>query len=118
VYLLGDKIRLTQAIMNLLNNAAKYTPRAGRIALSVERDGEQIGIRVTDTGIGIAAADLNRVFDLFFQADRSFARSEGGLGLGLTLVNRLVAMHGGTVEVHSAGLNHGSEFIVRLPVIG
>ena len=118
VYLSGDKIRLTQAIMNLLNNAAKYTPRSGRIGLSVECDGDEICIRVTDTGIGIAAEDLNRVFDLFFQADRSFARSEGGLGLGLTLVNRLVAIHGGTVTVESAGLNQGSEFIVRLPVIG
>ena len=118
VYLSGDKIRLTQAIMNLLNNAAKYTPRSGRIDLSVECDGDEICIRVTDTGIGIAAEDLNRVFDLFFQADRSFARSEGGLGLGLTLVNRLVAIHGGSVAVQSAGLNQGSEFIVRLPVIG
>lgn len=118
VYLSGDKIRLTQAIMNLLNNAAKYTPRSGRIGLSVECDGYEICIRVTDTGIGIAAEDLNRVFDLFFQADRSFARSEGGLGLGLTLVNRLVAIHGGSVAVESAGLNQGSEFIVRLPVIG
>jgi PAS domain S-box-containing protein len=118
VYLSCDKIRLTQAIMNLLNNAAKYTQRSGRIGLSVEPDGDEICIRVTDTGIGIAADDLNRVFDLFFQADRSFARSEGGLGLGLTLVNRLVAMHGGTVKVKSAGFNQGSEFIVRLPVIG
>jgi CheY-like chemotaxis protein len=118
VYLSGDKIRLTQAIMNLLNNAAKYTPRSGRIGLSVECDGYEICIRVTDTGIGIASEDLNRVFDLFFQADRSFARSEGGLGLGLTLVNRLVAIHGGSVAVESAGLNQGSEFIVRLPVIG
>jgi PAS domain S-box-containing protein len=118
VYLSCDKIRLTQAITNLLNNAAKYTQSSGRIGLSVERDGDEICIRVTDTGIGIAAEDLNRVFDLFFQADRSFARAEGGLGLGLTLVNRLVAMHGGTVEVKSAGFNQGSEFIVRLPVIG
>jgi len=117
IYLSCDKIRLTQAIMNLLNNAAKYTPRSGRIGLSVEHAGNEVFIRVTDTGIGIAAEDLNRVFDLFFQADRSFARSEGGLGLGLTLVGRLVAMHGGTVEVQSAGLNRGSEFIVRLPVI-
>jgi signal transduction histidine kinase/CheY-like chemotaxis protein len=117
IYLSCDKIRLTQAIMNLLNNAAKYTPRWGHIGLSVEHAGSEVFIKVTDTGIGIAAEDLNRVFDLFFQADRSFARSEGGLGLGLTLVNRLVAMHGGTVEVQSAGLNRGSEFIVRLPVI-
>jgi PAS domain S-box-containing protein len=117
VYLSGDKIRLTQAIMNLLNNAAKYTPRSGRIGLTVERNGDQLQIRVKDTGIGIGANDLNRVFDLFYQVDRSFARAEGGLGLGLTLVHRLIALHGGTVEVQSAGLNRGSEFLVRLPVI-
>jgi CheY-like chemotaxis protein len=104
--------------MNLLNNAAKYTPRSGSIGLSVEHREGEVFIRVSDTGIGIAQGDLTRVFDLFFQADRSFARSEGGLGLGLTLVKRLVAMHGGSVEVYSGGLNRGSEFIVRLPVIG
>jgi CheY-like chemotaxis protein len=103
--------------MNLLKNAAKYTPNAGHIGLSVQSGNDQVAIRVTDTGIGIAPADLNRVFDLFFQVDRSFARAEGGLGLGLTLVNRLIALHGGTVEVRSDGLNQGSEFIVRLPVI-
>ncbi len=117
IYLFGDRIRLTQAIMNLLNNAAKYTPNSGRIALKVETDDNQVNIFIKDSGIGIAPADLDHVFDLFFQADRSFARSEGGLGLGLTLVNRLVAMHGGTVEVRSDGLNQGSEFTVRLPVI-
>jgi PAS domain S-box-containing protein len=117
VYLLGDRIRLTQVFMNLLNNAAKYTPSSGRISLTFEPDKGAVKITVKDNGIGIAAEDLNRVFDLFFQADRSFARSEGGLGLGLTLVNRLIAMHGGTVEVCSAGLNQGSEFTVRLPVI-
>jgi PAS domain S-box-containing protein len=117
IYLSCDKIRLTQAIMNLLNNAAKYTPRFGRIGVSVNLSGDKVLIKVTDTGIGIAAEDLPRVFDLFFQADRSFARSEGGLGLGLTLVNRLVAMHDGTVEVRSPGLNRGSEFSVWLPVI-
>jgi PAS domain S-box-containing protein len=117
VYLLADNIRLTQALMNLLNNAAKYTPNAGRIGLAVETDNGQVMITVTDTGIGIAAHDLKRVFDLFFQVDRSFARAEGGLGLGLTLVNRLVALHGGTVQVRSDGLDKGSEFVVRLPVI-
>jgi PAS domain S-box-containing protein len=118
IYLSCDRIRMTQAIMNLLNNAAKYTPRSGSIGLSVEHREGEVFIRVSDTGIGIAPGDLTRVFDLFFQADRSFARSEGGLGLGLTLVKRLVAMHGGSVEVYSGGLNRGSEFIVRLPVIG
>jgi PAS domain S-box-containing protein len=117
IYLLADNIRLTQAVMNLLNNAAKYTPNAGRIALTVTIESDQAMISIKDNGIGIAAGDLPQVFDLFFQADRSFARAEGGLGLGLTLVNRLVEMHGGTVEVRSSGLNQGSEFVVRLPVI-
>jgi PAS domain S-box-containing protein len=117
VYLLADSIRLTQALMNLLNNAAKYTPNAGRIGLSVVSEPGHVVISVKDTGIGIAAEDLKRVFDLFFQVDRSFARAEGGLGLGLTLVNRLVGLHGGTVEVRSNGRDQGSEFIVRLPVI-
>jgi signal transduction histidine kinase/ActR/RegA family two-component response regulator len=117
VYLFADHIRLTQAVTNLLNNAAKYTPNSGRIQLTVKTEHAQVLISVKDSGIGIAADDLTRVFDLFFQVDRSFARAEGGLGLGLTLVNRLVALQGGTVEVHSRGLNHGSEFVVRLPVI-
>jgi PAS domain S-box-containing protein len=116
VYLMADSIRLTQAVMNLLNNAAKYTPNSGRIALAVRTEGDWVTISIKDTGIGIAAQDLKRVFDLFFQVDRSFARAEGGLGLGLTLVNRLVGLHGGTVEVHSQGIDRGSEFIVRLPV--
>jgi signal transduction histidine kinase/ActR/RegA family two-component response regulator len=116
VYLLADNIRLTQAVMNLLNNAAKYTPNSGHITLAVRIEGDWLAISIKDTGIGIAAQDLKRVFDLFFQVDRSFARAEGGLGLGLTLVNRLVALHGGTVEVHSQGIDKGSEFIVRLPV--
>jgi signal transduction histidine kinase/CheY-like chemotaxis protein len=117
VYLFADSIRLTQAVMNLLNNAAKYTPSGGKIALKVGRENGHAVIRVNDTGIGIAAEDQTRVFDLFFQVDRSFARAEGGLGLGLTLVRRLVAMHGGTVELQSAGRDQGSEFIVRLPTI-
>ena len=117
VYLLAESIRLAQAIMNLVNNATKYTPHAGRIELSAESENDQVTIRVKDSGIGIALEDSNRVFDLFFQVDRSFARAEGGLGLGLTLVQRLIGLHGGTVEVHSDELTQGSEFIVRLPVI-
>ncbi|MGH7927906.1 MAG: ATP-binding protein [Candidatus Binatia bacterium] len=117
VYLLADSIRLTQTVMNLLNNAAKYTPNSGRIALTVTAENNQAVISIKDNGIGITAGDLQRVFDLFFQVDRSFARAEGGLGLGLTLVNRLVELHGGTVEVRSNGLKQGSEFVVRLPTI-
>jgi PAS domain S-box-containing protein len=113
----ADKIRLTQVFMNLLNNAAKYTPQPGRIWLSVDQTGERAVVRVKDTGIGLATESLPRLFDLFYQVDRSFTRAEGGLGLGLTLVRRLVEMHGGIVEVHSPGVNQGSEFIVHLPVL-
>jgi CheY-like chemotaxis protein len=103
--------------MNLLNNAARYTPNPGHIWLNVEQAGDSVIVRVKDTGIGIAPENLPHVFDLFYQVDRSFTRSEGGLGLGLTLVHRLVEMHGGTVEVRSDGVDRGSEFIVHLPVL-
>ena len=115
IYLYADRVRLAQVVMNLLNNAAKYTPTPGQISLAVEPEGGMVALRVSDTGVGIAAESLPHVFDLFYQVDRSFARAEGGLGLGLTLVRRLIEMHGGTVEVWSAGVNQGSEFILRLP---
>jgi PAS domain S-box-containing protein len=117
IYLDADRVRLTQVVMNLLNNAAKYTPDPGHIWLNVELAGDTVEVRVKDTGVGIAAENLPHLFDLFYQVDRSFTRSEGGLGLGLTLVHRLVELHGGKVEVRSAGLNRGSEFIVQLPVL-
>jgi len=117
VYVEADRVRLTQVFMNLLNNAAKYTPSPGHIWLNVEQAGDTVVVRVKDTGIGIAAENLPHVFDLFYQVDRSFTRSEGGLGLGLTLVHRLAGMHGGNVEVRSDGVNRGSEFIVHLPVL-
>jgi PAS domain S-box-containing protein len=113
----GDPTRLAQVISNLLNNAAKYTPEGGHIRLSVGRDGDEAVIRVKDSGEGIAPEMLPRVFDLFSQASQSIDRSEGGLGIGLTLVKRLVEMHGGTVEARSDGLGHGSEFVVRLPLL-
>jgi CheY-like chemotaxis protein len=113
----GDPVRLSQVVLNLLNNAAKYTPEGGRIRLTVEREGEQALVRVRDTGLGIPADLLPRVFDLFTQGDRSLDRSEGGLGIGLALVRRLVEMHGGSVEAHSAGPGCGSEFVVRLPLL-
>ena len=116
VYVEADRVRLTQVFMNLLNNAAKYTPNPGHIWLSIEQAGDSVNVRVKDTGIGIAPENLPRLFDLFYQVDRSFTRSEGGLGLGLTLVHRLVEKHGGKVEVRSDGLNRGTEFIIRLPV--
>jgi PAS domain S-box-containing protein len=117
VHVEADRVRLTQVFMNLLNNAAKYTPNPGHIWLNVEQAGDTVIVRVKDTGIGVAAENLPHLFDLFYQVDRSFTRSEGGLGLGLTLVHRLVEMHGGKVEVRSDGVNRGSEFIVRLPVL-
>lgn len=117
IYLDADRVRLTQVVMNLLNNAAKYTPDPGHIWLNVELAGDTVEVRIKDTGVGIAAENLPHLFDLFYQVDRSFTRSEGGLGLGLTLVHRLVELHGGKVEVRSAGINRGSEFIVQLPVL-
>jgi signal transduction histidine kinase/ActR/RegA family two-component response regulator len=116
IYVDADRLRLTQIFMNPLNNAAKYTPDPGHIWLNVERAGDTVVIRVKDTGVGIAAESLPHVFELFYQVDRSYTRSEGGLGLGLTLVHRLVELHGGKVEVRSEGMNRGSEFTVQLPV--
>jgi PAS domain S-box-containing protein len=112
----GDPVRLAQVVWNLLNNAAKYTPEGGRIGVAVEREGGEAVVRVRDTGMGIPADMLARVFDLFTQVDRTLDRAEGGLGIGLTLVRRLTEMHGGTVEAHSDGPGQGSEFVVRLPL--
>jgi signal transduction histidine kinase/response regulator RpfG family c-di-GMP phosphodiesterase len=111
----ADAARLEQVIANLLNNAAKYTEPEGRIELLVECDGDQVVLRVRDSGIGMTPEVLSRVFELFAQADRSLDRSEGGLGIGLTLVRRLVELHGGTVSAFSAGPARGSEFVARLP---
>jgi len=118
LYLNADPARLAQIVGNLLSNASKFTERGGKIWLTVERAEEsEVVIRVRDTGAGIAADQLPRIFDLFTQVDTELDRSTGGLGIGLTLVRTLVQMHGGTVEVNSAGLARGSEFIVRLPII-
>ena len=114
--LFADPTRLEQVLVNLLNNAAKYTERGGRIRLSAELSGEDAVVRIRDDGVGIPADLLPRVFDLFVQGDRSLDRSQGGLGIGLTLVKRLVEMHGGAVEAHSEGVRRGSEFVVRLPL--
>jgi CheY-like chemotaxis protein len=112
----GDATRLAQVIGNLLSNAARYTAPGGTISLKVTREGAEVVVRVQDTGMGISAEMLPRVFDLFVQTERPLDRSPGGLGLGLTLARRLTEMHGGRLEAFSAGLGHGSEFVVRLPL--
>jgi PAS domain S-box-containing protein len=113
----GDLTRLAQALTNLLNNAAKYTPPAGEIRLTVEREEEgKVAIRVHDTGVGIAADLLPKIFDLFTQGERALDRSEGGLGIGLTLAQRLIKLHGGSLEALSEGPGRGSEFIIGLPL--
>lgn len=112
-----DLTRLAQVFLNLLNNAAKYTEPGGQLLLTAAREGDDLVVTVNDSGIGISAEMLPRVFDLFIQEGRSLGRSQGGLGIGLTLVKRLVQMHGGSIEVFSEGPGKGSEFVVRLPVV-
>ncbi len=111
----GDMTRVIQVVVNLLHNAAKYTPEGGKISLSVETVDDDAVIRVKDNGIGIPPQMLEHVFDLFAQGERSLARTEGGLGIGLTLARRIVALHGGSIKAHSTGPGNGSEFVVRLP---
>lgn len=115
VIVTGDEVRLVQIVANLLSNAAKYSDPDSSVVLALIAEADEVQIRVRDQGIGIAPTLLPHVFDLFTQADRTAARSQGGLGLGLALVKRLVELHGGTVEARSEGLEHGSEFLVRLP---
>ena len=114
VWLHADAARLEQVVVNLLTNAAKYTEEGGAIELNVQQDGLDAVLRVQDTGIGIAPDLLPHIFDLFTQAERSLDRSQGGLGIGLCLVQRLTELHGGTVTAHSVQ-GQGSEFVVRLP---
>ena len=111
-----DPARMAQVLSNLLNNAAKYTDEGGEIALSAERQGREVVIRVRDNGTGIAPELLPHIFDMFTQADQTLSRSRGGLGIGLTLVRSLVEMHQGRVTARSGGTGKGSEFTVRLPV--
>jgi PAS domain S-box-containing protein len=112
----ADPIRLSQVFMNLLNNAAKYSDRSGSIRVTAEREGHEVLVSVRDSGIGIAADQLARIFEMFSQVDRSLERSQGGLGIGLSLVKSLVEMHGGTIEARSEGPGKGAEFAVRIPV--
>ena len=113
----ADATRLVQVIANLLNNAAKYTPEGGRIVLGAWREAGHAVVTVEDSGLGIPAPMLPRVFDMFAQVDRSLERTQGGLGIGLALVKKLVEMHGGSVRVESEGENRGSRFTVRVPTI-
>ncbi|MDO9268304.1 MAG: PAS domain S-box protein [Methylobacter sp.] len=115
--LVGDRVRLAQVLSNLLNNAAKYTHEGGKIMLNVMREGSDVVIEVKDTGIGIALDILPHIFELFSQADHTLAHSQGGLGIGLTLVRQLVEIHGGTVTAASGGIGQGSSFTVRLPAL-
>lgn len=113
----ADAVRLSQVLGNLLTNAGRYTPHGGRITLTTGRDGDQVVMRIRDNGIGISADMLPRLFDMFFQAERRGGNSRGGMGIGLALVRGLVELHGGTVTANSAGPGHGSEFVVRLPLL-
>jgi two-component system, sensor histidine kinase len=113
----GDATRLEQVIANLLDNAVKYTPPGGRVDVTIVADGPDAVLTVRDTGIGIHPDALSSIFDLFVQGSQTVARSEGGLGLGLTIVKRLVALHGGAVSASSRGPDRGSEFVVKLPRI-
>ena len=117
VFVDADLTRLAQVVANLLNNAAKYTEKGGRIELTAGRDGAWATLSVRDNGVGIPAPMLPRVFEMFTQVDRSLDRSQGGLGIGLSIVKRLAEMHGGTVEARSEGHGQGSEFVVRLPAL-
>ncbi|MGJ0507584.1 MAG: ATP-binding protein [Methylocystis sp.] len=112
----GDPVRLAQIFANLFSNAVKYTPAEGRIGVSMERSHDICLVRIKDTGAGIPKDMLSRIFELFIQVDRTVGRSQGGLGLGLTLARRLVELHGGDIEARSEGVGRGSEFIVRLPL--
>lgn len=115
IFVEADPARLAQVILNLLNNAAKYTEEGGRVWLTVEPDGDEVALHVRDTGMGISADMLPKIFEPFTQVEQTLHRAQGGLGIGLTLVRRLVEIHGGSVQAFSEGRGHGSEFVVRLP---
>jgi signal transduction histidine kinase/ActR/RegA family two-component response regulator len=117
VYLRADPARLAQVFGNLLNNACKFTKPGGHISLVAQRRGSDVVVTVKDSGIGVAPAMLPKIFEMFTQADQTLERSRGGLGIGLSLVQRLVKMHGGSVQALSEGVDQGSEFVVRLPAL-
>ena len=115
IFVLGDATRLAQVFANLLNNASKYTDDGGRIAMRLDETPDDLVVRVSDSGVGIASDKLDSIFDMFVQVDQSLERGNKGLGVGLTLARQLVQLHGGSIGVHSQGVGTGAEFIVRLP---
>jgi len=115
IWLSGDRVRLAQVFTNLLNNAAKYSEPRGQVSIAAERVGDRAVVHICDTGVGIPSEQIPHVFDPFTQVDRNLNRSQGGLGIGLNLVRRLVELHGGAVAAASAGAGRGSEFTVSLP---
>ena len=117
IWVNGDRVRLAQALSNLLHNAGKYTPEGGSIELRVDVDGGRARISVIDDGIGIAPAEFEHIFDMFTQVRRTDHQVSDGLGVGLSLVKKLIALHGGSVSVSSPGLNQGSRFVIELPII-
>src|SRR6202041_3996762 len=117
VWVDGDASRLSQIMINLLNNAAKYTAEGGHLRLSLSSSDTDAIVQVQDNGVGIPPEMLDEVFDMFTQVNRTLDRSQGGLGIGLSLVRRLAELHGGTVTADSEGLGHGSTFSVRLPLM-
>jgi PAS domain S-box-containing protein len=114
----GDPDRLLQVFVNLLGNAAKYTPEGGALQLQGMVEGEEAVVRIKDNGVGISEDMQPRIFDLFTQAENALSRSQDGLGIGLSVVKQLVALHGGSIQVRSEGTGKGSEFVVRLPLAG
>jgi signal transduction histidine kinase/ActR/RegA family two-component response regulator len=118
VALVADRIRVSQVLQNLLDNAYKFTPEGGSVWMVVEREGDQVVIRVRDSGAGISAEELPLLFELFYQSRHAARSPNGGLGIGLSLARRLAEMHGGSLDAFSDGKGHGSEFVVRLPLSG
>jgi CheY-like chemotaxis protein/anti-sigma regulatory factor (Ser/Thr protein kinase) len=117
IWLEADRTRLAQIVSNLLNNASKYTPSGGRVEVTATLDANEAVVRVRDNGMGIPKENLSEAFALFSQLNRALDRSQGGLGIGLALVKKLVDMHGGTIDADSAGLGRGTTFTVRMPAL-
>jgi signal transduction histidine kinase len=115
IWVMGDRVRLVQVFANLLNNAAKYSNPGGKVVLSAAQKGAQVSVHVRDTGIGVPAEHLGKIFEPFTQVDRSLDRYQGGLGIGLNLVKHLVELHEGRVAALSDGIGQGTEFVVTLP---